>query len=126
MQRAGICPVQEMFGDRQGKRYGLFRLRGRERVAMFIVQRRRKGEVSELKITGFELIEKLGAGGMASVWKARQISLDRIVAIKILYSKLAGDPNEVKQFQAEAQTAAKLKHPGIVQVYDANAESGFY
>ncbi|MBN2301557.1 MAG: protein kinase [Lentisphaerae bacterium] len=78
------------------------------------------------KIPGFEIIEKLGQGGMATVWKARQISLDRIVAIKILSAKQARDEQDVKRFQAEAQQAAKLKHQGIVQVYDANVIDGSY
>jgi serine/threonine protein kinase len=78
------------------------------------------------QLAGFEIIEKLGEGGMASVWKARQISLDRIVAIKILSDRLAADPADILRFQTEARAAAKLKHPGIVQVYDANAEHGLY
>jgi len=82
--------------------------------------------MSEIRITGFEMIEKIGEGGMASVWKARQVSLDRIVAIKILSSRLASDPEDVTRFQAEAQAAARLKHSGIVQVYDANIEHGLY
>lgn len=79
-----------------------------------------------IDIPGFALIEKIGAGGMATVWKARQLSLDREVAIKILYSKFANDPTDVSRFQTEAQSAARLKHPGIVQVYDANALNGMY
>jgi eukaryotic-like serine/threonine-protein kinase len=82
--------------------------------------------MSGIDIPGFTLIEKIGAGGMATVWKARQLSLDREVAIKILYSKFANDPNDVARFQTEAQSAARLKHPGIVQVYDANVLNGMY
>ncbi|MCE9614527.1 MAG: serine/threonine protein kinase [Lentisphaerae bacterium] len=82
--------------------------------------------MSNFDIPGFEILEKIGAGGMATVWKARQISLDRIVAIKILYSKFASDPADVQRFQKEAQAAARLKHPGIVQVYDASALGGMY
>ena len=82
--------------------------------------------MNNLHIPGFEMMEKLGEGGMATVWKARQISLDRIVAIKILSSRLASDPADIQRFQKEAQSAAKLKHPGIVQVYDASAEKGIY
>ncbi len=82
--------------------------------------------MSQLDIPGFEVIEKLGQGGMATVWKARQISLDRTVAIKILSSKFASDASDIQQFQSEAQAAAKLKHPGIVQVYDASAQDGNY
>ena len=79
-----------------------------------------------IKITGFDILEKLGQGGMASVWRARQVSLDRIVAIKILSTRFAEAPTDIKRFQAEAQAAARLKHQSIVQVYDANAESGLY
>jgi tRNA A-37 threonylcarbamoyl transferase component Bud32 len=79
-----------------------------------------------MDIPGFELIEKIGAGGMATVWKARQLSLNRTVAIKILYSKFAVDPLDVQRFQHEAQSAARLKHSGIVQIYDANAIEGVY
>jgi serine/threonine-protein kinase len=82
--------------------------------------------VPELQIPGFEIIEKLGEGGMATVWKARQVSLDRIVAVKILSSRIASDPSDVERFQSEARAAAKLKHPGLVQVYDANALEGTY
>lgn len=79
-----------------------------------------------MHIDGFELMDKLGEGGMATVWKARQLSLDRAVAIKVLASRFAADPDDVARFQREAQSAAKLKHPGIVQVYDAAMHEGFY
>jgi len=82
--------------------------------------------MSEFNIGGFEVIERIGAGGMATVWKARQVTLDRTVAIKILSSQLAADPADVQRFQKEAQAAARLKHPGIVQVYDANVQDGIY
>ena len=79
-----------------------------------------------IKINGFDILEKLGEGGMASVWKARQVSLDRTVAIKVLSDRLALAPEDIRRFQEEAQAAAKLKHPGIVQVHDASAEDGLY
>ena len=60
------------------------------------------------------------------MWEARQISLDRIVAIKILSSRLAGNVADVERFHKEAQSAAKLKHRGIVQIHDANAHDGLY
>ena len=72
------------------------------------------------------MIERLGAGGMASVWKARQVSLDRIVAIKILYSQFSSDPTDVERFLSEARMTARLKHPGIVQVYDVGAHENMY
>ncbi|MFO7871802.1 MAG: protein kinase [Kiritimatiellia bacterium] len=79
-----------------------------------------------MKITGFDMLEKLGEGGMATVWKARQVSLDRTVAIKCLSTQYSSDEADVKRFQTEAQSAAKLKHPGIVQVYDASYGDGAY
>jgi len=82
--------------------------------------------MSAPELTGFEVIEKLGEGGMATVWKARQISLDRVVAVKIMSARLATDPDDVERFQSEARSAARLKHLGIVQVYDANIENGLY
>lgn len=82
--------------------------------------------MATIEIPGFEILEKIGAGGMATVWKARQISLDRTVAIKILYSKFGNDPSDVLRFQSEAQSAARLKHHGIVQVYDASTLGGMY
>jgi serine/threonine-protein kinase len=79
-----------------------------------------------LHIPGFEMIEKIGQGGMAVVWKARQISLDRIVAIKVLSAQYKHDAADVQRFQSEAQQAAKLKHAGIVQVYDTGVVNGVY
>lgn len=81
------------------------------------------GQVSEhVQIDGFEIGRLLGRGGMSAVWKARQISLDRQVAIKVLVPNLAADPDDVQRFHAEARAAARLKHPGIVQVYDAGVQ----
>jgi eukaryotic-like serine/threonine-protein kinase len=80
--------------------------------------------MDRLSIPGFELIDKIGQGGMATVWKARQLSLDRIVAIKLLASRLASDPTDVERFRTECKSAAMLKHPGIVQVYDAIVHEG--
>ena len=76
--------------------------------------------MNTIEIPGFEILHPIGKGGMASVWKARQVSLDRIVAIKVLAAHLNSDPADVRRFQSEAQAEAKLKHPGIVQVYDAS------
>lgn len=77
-------------------------------------------------LPNFEVKGLLGRGGMASVWRAQQLSLDRPVAIKILASAFATDPEDVQRFRKEAQHAAQLKHPGIVQIYDANFSDGVY
>lgn len=73
----------------------------------------------ELELHGYDSFEKIGQGGMAAVWKARQISLDRPVAIKILSSSQDANDEDIDQFQSEARVAASLNHNGIVQVYDA-------
>jgi serine/threonine-protein kinase len=77
-------------------------------------------------LPNFEVLGLIGRGGMASVWKARQISLDRYVAVKILSSAFATDQEDIQRFRQEARTAAQLKHPGIVQIYDANFSDGVY
>ncbi len=82
--------------------------------------------MSAPEIQGFEVECKVGQGGMATVWKARQISLDRLVAIKVLQAQWAHDSADVDRFQTEACAAAKLKHPAIIQVYDANFAEGQY
>src|SRR5262249_2350716 len=61
-------------------------------------------------IAGFELLEKVGQGGMGAVFRARQVSMERIVALKILPPKLAQDPMFKKRFLNEARASAKLSH----------------
>ena len=68
----------------------------------------------------YEILEKIGSGGMADVYKARCHRLNRLVAIKILKSDLAQDPDFRRRFQAESQAVAMLSHSNIVSVYDVN------
>ncbi len=68
----------------------------------------------------YEILEKIGSGGMAVVYKARCHRLNRFVAIKILKSDLAQDPDLRRRFHAESQAVAMLSHPNIVSVYDVN------
>ncbi len=77
-----------------------------------------------VQIPGFELLEKLGQGGVATVWKARQVSLDRIVAVKLLSLQTDFHRGDQERLLLEAHAAAQLKHPGIVQVYDAGIVDG--
>jgi serine/threonine protein kinase len=70
------------------------------------------------QIPGYKLIGRLGAGAMATVYKARQLSLNRIVAVKILPKKFSQNPEFVKRFYAEGRAAAKLNHPNIVAALD--------
>lgn len=76
------------------------------------------------KILGgrYEIIEKIGEGGMAEVYKAKCHLLNRYVAVKILKPEYAKDETFVKRFRREAQSAAALTHANIVSVYDVGAE----
>ncbi len=75
---------------------------------------------------GYEVLGKLGSGSMASVFKARQLSLDRIVALKVLTRKLAANAEYVERFHQEGRAVAKLNHPNIVQVIDVDAADGLH
>jgi serine/threonine-protein kinase len=72
-------------------------------------------------IPGYHLLEKLGEGAMGSVHKARQLSMNRLVAIKVLKAKLASNRDFIERFQREAHTAAKLSHNNIVQAIDVGS-----
>jgi eukaryotic-like serine/threonine-protein kinase len=73
-----------------------------------------------------EIFELLGAGGMGVVYKAKQVSLDRIVALKILPPNTASDPAFAERFAREARALAKLNHPNIVGVYDFGQAGPYY
>ncbi len=77
-------------------------------------------------IPGYHIISKLGQGAMATVWKARQLSLDRIVAIKILPKRLSENPEFVERFYKEGKAAAKLNSPNIVQAIDVGDAQGYH
>lgn len=74
----------------------------------------------------YEIILKIGTGGMADVYKARCHRLNRFVAIKILKQEYSEDKKFVDKFRAEAQSAAGLSHPNIVNVYDVGEDDGLY
>lgn len=74
----------------------------------------------------YEIIEKVGSGGMADVYKARCHRLNRFVAIKVLKAEYSSDTSFVLKFRAEAQSAAGLSHPNIVNVYDVGDDDGLH
>lgn len=74
----------------------------------------------------YEVLSKVGSGGMADVYKGKDHKLNRFVAIKILKKEYREDELFVRKFQSEAQAAAGLMHPNIVNVYDVGEESGLY
>ena len=78
------------------------------------------------QIPGYQLLSKLGSGSTAAVFKARQISLNRIVALKVMPQRLSRDPEYVKRFYKEGEIAAKLNHPNIVQAIDIGEAGGYH
>jgi serine/threonine-protein kinase len=78
------------------------------------------------RIGAYDIIEPLGRGGMAEVYRGRHISLDRDVAIKVLPRTLAEQEDFRTRFEREAQAVASLQHPNIVQVYDFGEADGAY
>lgn len=86
-----------------------------------------EGRGSSLRIGNYDILDRLGAGGMGTVFKARHRRMKRIVALKVLSEKLSENPLFVKRFQREVETIAALGHPNIVMAYDADeAEVGHF
>ena len=84
--------------------------------------------ILEGKLLGnrYEIIEKVGNGGMATVYKAEDKVLKRYVAVKILRDEFTTDEEFIKRFEVEAQSAARLTHPNIVSIYDVGVEDNLY
>ena len=76
------------------------------------------------KLGHYEILDKIGEGGMGQVWRARDARLNRSVAIKILSADLAGDPARRQRFEQEARALGALNHPNIVSVYDVGQSDG--
>ena len=92
---------------------------------------RLKGSIKEIKtsahqIPGYQILGKLGAGAMAVVYKAKQISLDRIVAVKVLPKRFSENEDYVERFYREGQAAAKLNHNNIVRAIDVGEAGGYH
>ena len=79
-----------------------------------------------VSIEGYDSLEQIGVGGMAAVYKARKVSIDKVVAIKVLFPYLASDESFIERFQREAKAAARIQHENIVNVIDFGESDGAY
>ena len=84
-----------------------------------------KDSFLDKKIGGCLLLQKIGQGGMGTVYMARQLSLDRVVALKILSPIFAKDKEKRERFLKEAKSSAKLHHPNIISIHSAGFDGGF-
>jgi serine/threonine-protein kinase len=85
-----------------------------------------KVDADSLEITGYKILEKIGQGSMGSIFKAVQLSMDRVVALKILAPKYAENRRFVERFLREARAVAKLNHPNIIQGFDVGESGGVH
>jgi serine/threonine protein kinase/DNA-binding response OmpR family regulator len=97
------------------------------RLTFFQFAALRERRFADLLIGNYDVLDRLGAGGMGTVYKARHRRMKRVVAIKVLSRSVAGSEKFVQRFQREVEAVARLSHPNIVMAYDADeAEVGHF
>ncbi|HOX05101.1 MAG TPA: protein kinase [Planctomycetota bacterium] len=82
------------------------------------------GKPIDFEIPGYQIIERVGEGGMGIVYKARQVSMDRVVALKVLSEKYSSNGEFIDRFIREARAAGKLNHPNVIHVHDVSRAGG--
>ena len=93
-------------------------------AAKAVAPKKAKKQAIPEELDGYELVKQLGAGGMGAVYLARQTSLDRSVALKVMHAQWASDPVFLARFTREAYAAAQLNHHNVVQIYDFGEDAG--
>jgi serine/threonine protein kinase len=99
---------------------------GRQELTPYQAEQLCSGEGKSLVLGKYEVVDKLGQGGMGLVLKAVHRRMDRTVALKVLSPKVTNNPEAVRRFQREVKAAAKLEHPNIVTAYDADEAGGIH
>jgi eukaryotic-like serine/threonine-protein kinase len=122
-QQGVVSALQTRFGDSRLLAQELIR---RGWLTPYQVNQLFLGRGSELVLGQYVLLERLGEGGMGQVFKARQGSLHRIVALKIIRKEFLKNPRAIPRFLREIQAAAQLSHPNIVRALDAGELAGTY
>jgi len=84
----------------------------------------RRSDTPAPSLAGYEVLEELGRGGMGIVYKARQVALHRLVAVKMMRAGLEAGPDEVARFRTEAEAVARLQHPNIIQIHEVGEADG--
>ncbi len=98
----------------------------KKKLTKFQAEEVYRGKGKSLVLSNYVLMEKIGAGGMGQVFKARHRVMDRIVAVKVLPTAMTKDPSAIARFHREVKAAAKISHPNIVTAHDADQANGVH